>query len=261
MQLNFAMTTVPTIALWLVGLLIFGIGALLGYFNMNIEARKKLESMETNTEILRTDAERKLADAERKLQEVQALKSQLPGAVVDPGLLRIKSDRGVEMDGVSLNLDSFSAEKKKRLIEVISYLRPFLDAPVQAAQPVKPVQATPKPAVVTPPISSAPTPPTPSIASSLLGVASATQPLKKDPEQEFKLLSIVQQIDTVLQKRLMGTPLEDEGIRLVDSPSGAVEVYIGLQRFESIDDVPNETIKNVIRAAIAEWEQKYVPGL
>lgn len=258
MQLNFAMTTVPTIALWLVGLLIFGIGALLGYFNMNIEARKKLESMETNAEILRTDAERKLADAERKLQEVQAFKSQLPGAVVDPGLLRIKSDRGVEMDGVSLNLDSFSAEKKKRLIEVISYLRPFLDAPVQAAQPVKPVQATPKPAVVTPPISSAPTP---SITSSLLGVASATQPLKKDPEQEFKLLSIVQQIDTVLQKRLVGTPLEGEGIRLVDSPSGAVEVYIGLQRFESIDDVPNETIKNIIRAAIAEWEQKYVPGL
>lgn len=257
MQLNFAMTTIPTIVLWIVGLLIFGVGALLGYFNMNIEARKKLEAMETNAEILCAEAERKLADAEHKLQEVQSLQSQLPGAVVDPGLLRIKSDKTVELDGMALTPASFSAEKKKRLIELISTLRPFLDAPVQAAQP--PAKVTPPPMTV-PPLSSSTTPRPPSIASSLLG-GTPSQPAKKDPEQEFKLLSIVQQIDTVLQKRMEGTPLEGQGIRLVDSPTGAVEVLIGLQKFASIDEVSDETIKSAIRAAIAEWEQKYIPGM
>jgi hypothetical protein len=28
-----------------------------------------------------------------------------------------------------------------------------------------------------------------------------------------------------------------------------------------VDDVPDETIKATIRAAIAEWEDKYTPGL
>ncbi|MFN3491827.1 MAG: hypothetical protein ACK40V_06365, partial [Anaerolineales bacterium] len=84
-------------------------------------------------------------------------------------------------------------------------------------------------------------------------------PKKLDPEQEFKLLSIVQQIDSVLQKKLAGTPLEDAGIRLQESPHGSVEVYVGLQKYESVDDVGDEKIRSVIRAAIAEWELKYVP--
>ncbi|MCQ3938903.1 MAG: hypothetical protein DPW18_17935 [Chloroflexi bacterium] len=256
MQLNFAMTTVPTIALWIVGLIIFGVGALLGYFNMNIEARKKLEAMETNTEILRAEAERKLEAAERKLEEAQLLRAQTPGASVDPGLLRIKSDKTIEMDGVPLSAATFTADKKKRLIELISLFRPFLDAPVQAPRPAQPTISPP-----TVPPAAQVTPPTPpALGSSLLGVPAAAA-AKKDPEKEFKLLSIVQQIDTVLQKRMEGTPLEGQGIRLADSPAGAVEVYIGIQKFDSIDDVPDDAVKKAIRAAIAEWEQKYVPGL
>ncbi|NOH01480.1 MAG: hypothetical protein HND47_05640 [Chloroflexi bacterium] len=257
MQLNFAMTTVPTIVLWIVGLIIFGVGALLGYFNMNIEARKKLEAVETNAEILRAEAERKLEAAERKLEEAQMLRTQTPGAFADPGLLSIKSDKTIELDGVPLSTATFTADKKKRLVELISLFRPFLDAPVQAPQPAQPTNfppTVPPAAPVTPP-----TPPAP--GSSLLGVSAPGQPAKKDPEKEFKLLSIVQQIDTVLQKRMEGTPLEGQGIRLTDSPAGAVEVYIGLQKFDSIDEVPDEAVKKAIRAAIAEWEQKYVPGL
>ncbi len=85
-------------------------------------------------------------------------------------------------------------------------------------------------------------------------------PKKLDPEKEFALLSIVQQIDSVLQKKLANTPLEDAGIRLQESPQGDLEVFVGLQKFTSIDDVTDEKIKSVIRNAIAEWESKYVPG-
>lgn len=253
MELNFAMTTIPTIVLWLVGLLIFGVGALLGYFNMNIEARKKLESMETNMEIVRAEAARKLEAAERKLEDIESLKSQLPGLTNEPSLLNIKRDQTIEMDGAVLTAAALTADKKKRLIDLISILRPFLDAQVQGSP------AAAQSAVVVPAVSTEPVP-AGTAARTPIATATPAQPAKKDPEKEFKLLSIVQQIDTVLQKRLEGTPLQEQGIRLADSPTGAVEVLIGLQKYDSIDDVPDGAVKTAIRAAIAEWEQKYVPG-
>jgi hypothetical protein len=42
---------------------------------------------------------------------------------------------------------------------------------------------------------------------------------------------------------------------------GGVEVYVGLNKYPSIDEVPDATIQNAIRAAIAEWEQKFTPGV
>jgi hypothetical protein len=73
--------------------------------------------------------------------------------------------------------------------------------------------------------------------------------------------SIVSQIDTILQSRLAGTPLEERGIFLAQSPEGGVNVYVGLTRYNGIDDVPDPQIKAAIRAAISEWETKYTPGL
>jgi hypothetical protein len=73
--------------------------------------------------------------------------------------------------------------------------------------------------------------------------------------------SIVGQIDQILQTRIAGTPLEDRGVFLTQSPEGGVMVYIGLTKYLSIDDVPDAEIKAAIRAAISEWEDKYTPGL
>jgi hypothetical protein len=73
--------------------------------------------------------------------------------------------------------------------------------------------------------------------------------------------SIVNQIDSVLQQRLVGTPLEERGIFLTQSPEGGVIVYVGLTKYMGIDDVPDPEVKAAIRAAITEWENKYTPGL
>jgi hypothetical protein len=64
----------------------------------------------------------------------------------------------------------------------------------------------------------------------------------------------------VLQKNIADTPLESRGISIMESVSGGVNVYVGIQRFESVDDVPDEEVKSAIRAAIAEWENKFTPG-
>ena len=145
MEINYTMTTLPTIAFWIIGIFVFGIGALLGYFNMSIDARKKLEATETKAQIISTDAERKLAEAERKLVEA----SRLGGTTeADPGILRIKKDKSIEMDGAQL-AGPLTPEKKKRLIEIVTYLRPWVEggsaAPAAVIPPQQPLQTQPVP--------------------------------------------------------------------------------------------------------------------
>ena len=266
MQLNFATITLPTIMVWILGLIIFSGGALLGYFNMNVDARRKTEAAETKAAVLRADAEKRIAEAERKLSEAKSLIGD--SSTVDaPILLRLRRESGgifADMDGQPIT-GTLTPERRKRLIELIGYFRPWLEGGQAPAAPVAPVPvSTPQtvpPAVASSPI---PVPPiTPPVVPPTVKPISVfgTGPKKQvDPQTEFKLLSMVQQIDTVLQRRLIGTPFEKIGLRLQDSLQGGLEVHIGNDKFESIDDVPNAEVKAAIRAAIAEWETKYVPG-
>lgn len=272
MQLDFATTTLPTIALWGLGLLIFLIGGAIGYFNMNVDANKKFEESEQKIQSLKAEADRRIADANKKLEEARALEAQFKKAPVveSPSLLRLKSDDGlrvqIEMDNQPLT-SPLTVERRKRLIELISHVRPWLEVGTVEApppQPVVPALAVSKPVTKTPPPTPKPVTPTPAVPAPVKPVPlvlslNPNKP-KADPEVEFKLLSMVQQIDRVLQTRIAGTPLEEIGLSLQDTLQGGLEVHIGSTVYETIDDVPDVNIKSAIRAAIAEWEQKYVPG-
>lgn len=45
------------------------------------------------------------------------------------------------------------------------------------------------------------------------------------------------------------------------SAEGGVIVTVGASQYTGVDEVPDAEVKAVIRAAIAEWEKKYTPGL
>jgi hypothetical protein len=68
--------------------------------------------------------------------------------------------------------------------------------------------------------------------------------------------SIVAQIDEILQSRLVGTPLAARRIRLGETPGGEVLVFIGADRYDGLEAVPDQEVVTVIRSAIAEWEKK-----
>ena len=68
------------------------------------------------------------------------------------------------------------------------------------------------------------------------------------------------QIDSILQMRIAGTPLHEKGIKLQESPEGGVLVWVGLDKYQTVDEVPDEAIKTAIRSAIVEWEDKYTPS-
>ncbi len=170
--------------------------------------------------------------------------------VDDPGLLRIKNDSGyitLDLDGTRVDTTSLTPEQRRRLIEMLNLMRPWLEG--KTAAPLS------QPGPVTPPPQPAPVAPRPSTAAVKPAVmAKEDRPIS--PEG-----SIVTQIDSILQARLAGTPLEDRGVFLTQSPEGGVTVYIGLTKYEGVNDVPDPEIKAAIRAAITEWEDKFTPGL
>lgn len=249
MVLNFSQTTLPTLALWGIGLGAILIGFLIGYVDSNLRSAKKIEAAESKADVLRTEAEKKLSEA-------AALKAQIPTMVDDPGLLRLKNKNGtpsLEMDGLMLNVKNVTADQKKRLIELLSVIRPWLEGgqpvPPAPTQTTIPPQPPPQPVSIQPALSTL----SPSLTQPL--------PVTSLSEREFKALSIIAQIDHVFQTRIAGTPYEGMGIRIMEGAIGSVEVKIGLNKYPSIDDVPDADIKKAIRAAVAEWEEKYTPGL
>ena len=219
---------------------------------------------------------RKAEEQQEKKEESVPLAPAKPDVIQvdDPGLLRIKNENGaftLDLDGTRLNPLTLSADQRRRLVEMLNIMRPWLEgrAASYATSAIKtvPPPPSPKPSTLderlsavgstapqTAARSNPPPPPAPPPASRPVTLAKEDRPV---PPAN----SIVSQIDAILQEHVVGTPLEERGVFLAQSPEGGVVVFVGLTRYNGIDDVPDAQIKAAIRAAISEWENKYTPGL
>lgn len=230
----------------LIPLLALLVGWAIGFFDSNLRASKKIKQAEDSAKAAIEAAERKAA-------------SNAPASDGDPGLMRIRNENGrltLDLDGVRMNTSALTVEQRKRLIDMLTAIRPWLEG--KPASPPPAVPAQPAPATAPRAVSSAP-PPSPAPP------ASAARPTptakRKEEEPEAVPTSIVGQINMILQARMANTALAARGIALLEAPTGGVLVYIGLEKYEGVDAVPDEEVKSAIRAAIAEWETKFTPGL
>lgn len=222
----------------------------------------------------------------RKAEEQQEQKEQAPTpesapnpetvTVDDPGLLRIRDENGsfvLDLDGKRVNPISLSSEQRRRLIDMLNIMRPWLEgrsAPAPSPRPAAPPPAAPPSTVEdrlsafagTPP-ESKPVAPKPAAPPPQPSPQPAARPgtIAKEDRPAAPANSIVGQIDSILQARLAGTHLEGRGIFLAQSAEGGVIVYVGLTRYNGIDEVPDPEIKAAIRGAISDWENKYTPGV
>ncbi len=79
------------------------------------------------------------------------------------------------------------------------------------------------------------------------------QEQEKAPERVSGDLSMIEQIDVILQRKLEGTTGGLRGVRLVEGAGGAVRVFMGVQSY-SLEEVPSEEVRRLIREAVQEWE-------
>ena len=74
------------------------------------------------------------------------------------------------------------------------------------------------------------------------------------PKPPGQTMSIAAQVDEILQEMLLESPVKDRAIRLMEFPNKRLVVLIGLDQYDGIDAVPDDDIRDLIRAAVAEWE-------
>ena len=72
--------------------------------------------------------------------------------------------------------------------------------------------------------------------------------------------SMVNQVDSILQEKLQDAQMQKWAVRLIESPNQGMVVMVGMERYESIDDVPYARVRDIIRAAVADWEQRAESG-
>jgi len=208
---------------------------------------------------------RRKQEEEREKKARAALQAPLPPpASTERTLLKLSLDRQqqfcLDLDEQRLNPAQLTPAQRKRLIDLMVTMRPWVEASPPSTPAASRPPSTGASAIrfpVPPPSrpASAPLPlnPIPASGSAL--------PVEGAGAQEAPApTSMVGQIDAILQARLAGTPLAGRGVRLVESPQGGVIVMVGVNRYPSLGDVPDPAVQAVIRAAIAEWEQRFTPG-
>ncbi len=201
-----------------------------------------------------------------EVEEIHPIPSAVPAEPVvkdDPGILRLRQgDRNLllDLDGSRVDTNALSADQRKRLIALLTLMRPWLEGQTavsykQSAIPLQGLRSGQQPAI-----------PLQGLRSGQQPSVSSQQPVSKPQAEEMEeekpapSLSIVGQIDAILQSRLASTLLATKGIRLQDSPEGGVIVWVGIHKYATVDDVPDLETKAAIRAAIKEWEEKFTPG-
>ncbi len=216
--------------LWIIVTVVALLSVFFGYGFGWFEWGRKLKEYESG--------ERQKAVEEKEPPTLPAARQE------DPALLALRDVKGrlrLELEGQTVDAESMSAEQRRRLIDIVSRMRPWIDTRAAAPTPAP----VPAPQAVPPAPVVAPTP---------------TRPAPAKKEETLAPQSMVAQIDEILQKHMVGTPLEKMGIKLTETPGGGVTVTVGLNRYAGVGEVPNPEIQAAIRAAIGEWEKKFTPG-
>lgn len=81
-------------------------------------------------------------------------------------------------------------------------------------------------------------------------------PSEEADEPEVKPLSLISEIDDILQEKLSESPLSDKGIKLTENHKKEITIWVGLESYPAIDDVPDPEIQAIIKESVQDWENQ-----
>jgi len=165
-----------------------------------------------------------------------------------------------ELDGdFYVDFVSLTPEQKKRILRILQAWQEWSGqaSTTASSTPARPQQ---QPSVISSAAVAAAMPHLPADQSNGSGFApqslSAPMPTlaKSQAQPKQEPLTIVEQINDVLEKMLANTPDQKRGIHLMDNGNDGVLVWVGIEKFNGVDEVPYPEVQQLIRAAVAQWE-------
>jgi hypothetical protein len=79
--------------------------------------------------------------------------------------------------------------------------------------------------------------------------------LEEEEEVEIKMLSVVDEVNEILQRKLHGSPLAGKGIHLMENYNKEIRFWVGLESYNDVSEIPDPEIRRMINEAVKEWEQ------
>lgn len=73
-------------------------------------------------------------------------------------------------------------------------------------------------------------------------------------EPEIKLLSVVDEVNEILQRKLHGSPLAGKGIHLMENHHKEIRFWVGLNSYNDVEEIPDSEVRQIIDEAVREWE-------
>ena len=86
-------------------------------------------------------------------------------------------------------------------------------------------------------------------------IPEAIQEPEDTDEGEIKMLSIVDEINDILQRKLHGSPVAGKGIHLMENHNKEIRFWVGLESYNDVSKIPDTEIRKLIDDAVREWEQ------
>ncbi len=254
----------------------FVTGGFIGITNRKKKDKNLEESNQSPLPVVSTPPP--LADPDKYTELVRLWRSK------ETGKLHVETSGHLLATSAPLN-----ATQKKRFIDLIKELGGWLEIPANEILPVEeqntlaPAAAEPLPVVrkASEPVQTNPIPPAPVIPVVPAETAAPPPPAAvaaaafqspppppipvptpsaaaRTPSEPVnrKATSMVEQIDEVLQELIQRSDNPGRRIKLMEEQREGVIVWVGQEHFIGIDAVTDQTAKDLIRAAVKEWDRR-----
>jgi len=77
----------------------------------------------------------------------------------------------------------------------------------------------------------------------------------EDDEPEMKILSVIEEVNSILQKKLIGSPLAGKGIHMMENHNKEIRFWVGLNSYDDVDEIPDADVRQIIDESVKEWEK------
>ena len=213
-----------TVLLIFIAIFTLGLGFFLGIFLLSLDTplTKKLTKKDSSGEPNQPGAEPSLSEPAPELSTpLEEIRKPSPTSRL---LLRIWKDEGkppvYELDGTHLNKEDLPQE-------ILNVITVYAETPPVTATPTSPIKEK-----------------IPPIAED-----------EDDGDSEIKILSVVDEVNEILQRKLTGSAIAGKGIHLMENHNKEIRFWVGLNSYDDVEEIPDPEVRQIIDAAVKEWER------